>query len=100
MNRIYRITPTANQELEDLLQYLATIASFDTSDRFLKRLNQKLTKIAAFPNLGKARPEWGESYRSLPIDNYVIVYRVTEEMVEILRIISGYRDMDDLFTED
>jgi toxin ParE1/3/4 len=57
MNRIYRITPTANRELEELLQNLATIGSFDTSDRFLKRLNQKFTKIAAFPNLGKARPE-------------------------------------------
>ena len=100
MNRIYQITPTANRELEELLQNLATIASFDTSDRFLKRLNQKLIKIAAFPNLGKGRPEWGDSYRSLPIDDYIIVYRVTEEMVEILRIISGYRDMDDLFTED
>jgi toxin ParE1/3/4 len=100
MHRIYRITPTANRELEELLQNLATIASFDTSDRFLKRLNQKFIKISAFPKLGKARPEWGDSYRSLPIDNYVIVYRVTEEMVEILRIISGYRDMDDLFIED
>ncbi len=100
MNRIYCITPTANRELEELLHNLATIASFDTADRFLKRFNQKLTKIVAFPNLGKARPEWGNSYRSLPIDDYVIVYRVTEEMVEILRIISGYRDMDDLFTED
>jgi len=70
MNRIYRITPTANRDLEELLQNLATIASFDTSDRFLKRLNQKFTKIVAFPNLGKARPEWGDSYRSLAIDNY------------------------------
>jgi hypothetical protein len=52
------ITPTANRELEELLQNLATIGSFDTSDRFLKRLNQKFTKISAFPNLEKARPEW------------------------------------------
>ncbi len=98
MSRIYKITPTANHEIEEILQQLAIAGSFDTSDRFLRQITDKLTRIAAFPNLGKARPAWGETYRSLPIDDYLIVYRVTDAMVEILRVVSGYRDLDSLFS--
>ncbi|WP_353736682.1 type II toxin-antitoxin system RelE/ParE family toxin [Leptolyngbya sp. UWPOB_LEPTO1] len=56
--------------------------------------------MASFPNLGKPRKEWGENYQSLIQDNYLIVYRVTDEVVEILRVVSGYRDLDTLFNKD
>jgi toxin ParE1/3/4 len=100
VSRIYQITPKASQELEDILRYLASVAGFDSSDRFLSHFNQKLTKIAAFPNLGKPRPEWGKTHRSMTISDYLIIYRVSDDRVEILRVLSGYRDLDNLFDED
>ncbi len=99
MSRRYEITTLANQDLEVILRNIAERSGFDQADRFLNRFTQKLRNIAAFPNLGKPRREWGESYRSLLLDEYLIVYRVTEEIVEILRVVSGYRDLDTLFNE-
>ena len=97
MTRRYVITTPANIDLEDILRRVADLSGFDKSDRFLTRFSDKLKNIVSFPNLGKPRPEWGNNYRSIILDDYLIIYRVTEELVEILRIVSGYRDLDELF---
>ena len=97
MTRRYVITTPANIDLEDILRRVADLSGFDESDRFLTRFSDKLKNIVSFPNLGKPRPEWGNNYRSIILDDYLIIYRVTEELVEILRIVSGYRDLDELF---
>ncbi|MCY7336329.1 MAG: hypothetical protein LH613_08990 [Chamaesiphon sp.] len=38
--------------------------------------------------------------RSFPFSPYLIFYRQIEDGVEILRVISGYRNLSALFTED
>ena len=97
MTRRYVITTPANIDLEDILRRVADLSGFDKSDRFLTQFTEKLKNIVSFPNLGKSRPEWGNNYRSIILDDYLIIYRVTEELVEILRVVSGYRDLDELF---
>ena len=97
MTRPYVITTPANTDLEDILRRIADLSNFDQSDRFLTRFSEKLKNIVSFPNLGKPRPEWRTNYRSIVLDDYLIVYRVTEELVEILRVVNGYRDLNELF---
>jgi toxin ParE1/3/4 len=99
MPRRHIITNPANQDLEEILREIAERSSFDNADRFLKQFNEKLKNIVAFLNLGRPRQEWGENYRSLILDNYLIVYRVTDELVEVLRVVNGYRDLDTLFED-
>ena len=99
MTRRYVITSPANIDLEEILLQVAELSGFDRSDRFLARFSEKLKNIVAFPNLGKPRPEWGANYRSILLDDYLIIYRVTEELVEILRIVSGRRDLNALFQD-
>lgn len=99
MARRYVITTPANHDLEDILRDIADFAGFDQSDRFLTRFTEKLENIVAFPNLGKPRLEWGENYRSIVLNDYLILYRSTEDLVEILRLVSGRRDLDALFKD-
>lgn len=99
MARRYVITIPANQDLEEILREIANRTGFDNADRFLKQFNDKLKNIVAFPNLGKLRKEWGENYRSLTLNSYLIVYRVNDELVEVLRVVNGYRDLDRLFED-
>ncbi|ARI84480.1 type II toxin-antitoxin system RelE/ParE family toxin [Microcystis aeruginosa] len=35
----------------------------------------------------------------MPLDGYIIFYRVTDDTVEILRIVSGRQDLEALFSE-
>ncbi|NES81639.1 MAG: type II toxin-antitoxin system RelE/ParE family toxin [Moorea sp. SIO2B7] len=38
--------------------------------------------------------------RSFPIDDYLIFYRPLDNGIEILRVISGYRDLEKLFGDE
>lgn len=37
--------------------------------------------------------------RGIPVDGYIIFYRVLDERIEIMHVVSGYRDFKSLFCE-
>jgi toxin ParE1/3/4 len=43
--------------------------------------------------LGRQRDELRPGYRSFPVGQYLILYRVTDESVEIMHILHGKRDL-------
>jgi toxin ParE1/3/4 len=50
------------------------------------------------PNLGRARDEdLRPGLRSFPVGEYVILYRIEDEDVVILRVLRGSRNMAALF---
>jgi toxin ParE1/3/4 len=100
VSRTYEITAAASQDIDAILSRLAEVGGYGTADKFLKTLNKKLTNLAAFPFIGIARPEWGPYHRTIPIDRYVMVYRVTDDLVEIIRVMSGYQDLDEFFIDE
>lgn len=66
----------------------------------LRKVNQKCQRLTKFPGLGRKRDELSAGVRSISVDSYLIFYRSVEDGVEILRIVSGYRDLDALFEDD
>ncbi|MCY7406006.1 MAG: type II toxin-antitoxin system RelE/ParE family toxin [Alkalinema sp. CAN_BIN05] len=100
MNRTYEITYAASQDIDSILFGLASLGGFVSAEKFLSRLNAKLKNITVFPLMGIARPEWGEHHRTVPIDHYLVVYRVMPELVEVIRVMSGYQDLDDFFMDE
>jgi len=56
-----------------------------------------LTKIfellADFPDSGPLRPSLGSDIRIYPIDNFVVIYRVAPDAIEIVRILHAARDI-------
>ena len=57
-------------------------------------------RIAEFPHAGPPRPQWGEGIRIAIHGKYVIVYRVRDETVQVLRVVHGARDLDALFADE
>jgi toxin ParE1/3/4 len=49
--------------------------------------------------MGRNRNELMENVRSFPIDDYLLFYSPIEAGIEVLRVVSGYRDLEDLFSE-
>jgi toxin ParE1/3/4 len=99
MSKIHRFTAPASQDIESILDYIADNSSFEAAERFLSKLNQKCSNLATFPNLGRKRNELYPSLRSFPIDGYLIFYRLIEDGIEIMRVVSGNRDLDALFKD-
>jgi toxin ParE1/3/4 len=79
---------------------IADYGSFDAAERFLADLNAKCTKLARFPGMGRRRNELYAGLRSFPIDLYLIFYCEIEAGIEVTRIVSGYQDLEKLFSED
>jgi toxin ParE1/3/4 len=50
--------------------------------------------------MGRSRDELATNVRSFPVNDYLIFYRPIEEGIEILRVVSGYRDLEGLFLKD
>ena len=50
--------------------------------------------------MGKKRDELLPYLRSFPVENYLIFYRPIEEGIEVLRVVSGYRDLKRLFDDE
>jgi toxin ParE1/3/4 len=100
MNPQFRLTDSAMREIEEITAYLAKNYGFSQSEQFIKKLNSKFSKIVQFPKIGKPRDEILPGSRMLSVDRYLILYAVIGDDVEILRVVSGYRDLSKLFTDE
>ena len=70
----------------------------ETADRVVDSITNRFYLIATHPNIGRARDEdLRPGLRSFPVGEYVIVYRIQDEDVLILRVLRGSRDIGALF---
>jgi toxin ParE1/3/4 len=47
--------------------------------------------------MGRAREELLPGIRSFPFERYVVFYRVVKKTVEIVRLLHGARDIENIF---
>lgn len=83
----------------DLLEIWHFIAedSENAADRFLNLIGEKCELLAEFPKMGRLREELAPGLRSFPVKRYVIFYRPVDQGIEVVRVLSGYRDIEAIF---
>lgn len=83
----------------DLFEIWFTIAQDNrlTADRFLRKLNGKIVDLQILPTRGSPRPDIFPDARSLIVGNYLILYRINKNAVEIVRVVHGARNLAELF---
>ena len=96
----FYLTQPAIQDIERIADYMAGQTGLEQAERFLSKLDAKFARITQFPNLGRPRDEILPELRSLSMESYLIFYTATKSRVDILRVVSGYRDLASLFTDD
>jgi len=89
----------AEHDLVSILEYITRESgSVAIGAAFTDRLQAQCAKLAALPGaLGRARPELRPDIRSSAFGNYVIFFRYTLEVVNILE---GHRDTDAFFSKE
>ncbi len=96
----HRVTAQAEADLDRLWLYVAReCSSMDVATRLVDSIAERFVLLAGFPNVGRARPEFGTRARSFVVGDYIIVYDVEADYVRILRVIHGRRDIEGLFAE-
>ena len=92
MARSIRRTPQAERDLVEIWQYIADDDE-SAADRTLDRFERALLTLSEHPRAGRARPELAPDLRSDPVGNYVLFYRPTTSDIELIRVRSGYLDV-------
>ncbi len=89
---LYVINILACQDLNQIADYLATY-SLEAGDRFFSAFDYKCKQLVVFPNSGKNYDAIRPKLRGVNLDSYIIFYRVLDDGIEILRVISGRRNL-------
>jgi toxin ParE1/3/4 len=97
--RYLRITATASRDLDAISEYFLK-KSVDAGDRFVQTFNQKCQYLARFPYIGKSYARLRPGLRGLLLMDYIVFYQVVEDNIEILRVVSGYRDLRSIFANN
>jgi len=104
MNRFARYEARANQDIEEIFDYLDQRSEI-AADRFYDAVNKTVQQLLSMPELGercqfrnpltKGMRVWQVSGFS----NYLLFYRVQNDALQILRVIHGARDYAAIFNE-
>jgi plasmid stabilization system protein ParE len=87
------LTPLAYDDLDEIWTYIAG-DSEAAADRVVEELHGAMRRLAEYPGIGLYREELeDDSLRVWPVRSYLIVYREGRDQLEVLRVISGYRDL-------
>ena len=88
-------TSKAQSDLVDIWLYIAN-DSPAAADKFLDQIDSICKLLSASPVLGRSREELGRKLRSFPVGDYLLFYRPKRNGIVVVRVLSGYRDLDEL----
>jgi toxin ParE1/3/4 len=94
----YVINVLASRDLNEIADYFAE-NSLEAGEQFFRAFNRKCQQLITFPNSGKSYDAIRPDLRGLSLESYVIFYRILDDGVEILRVVSGRRNFPSLFEE-
>ncbi|PAQ03668.1 type II toxin-antitoxin system RelE/ParE family toxin [Mesorhizobium mediterraneum] len=89
-------SPAAENDLIEIWFGIATDSPL-AADRFLDAIAARILQLASFPESGPKRPDIGAEVRALTIGNYLVLYRLAKQRVEVVRFVHGARDVSALF---
>jgi toxin ParE1/3/4 len=97
-----RYSAAARNDLGEIYRYIREQSgSGETARRFVHELRQKCSVLAAAPIvMGRPRPELRADLRSHPHKSYVIFFRYLGDVLEVVNVIEGHRDIPALFREN
>ncbi|MCL1472635.1 type II toxin-antitoxin system RelE/ParE family toxin [Argonema antarcticum] len=93
----YILSPLAIQDLDEIYDYIAS-NNLDAAENFVDNVEQKCQTLAQFPNMGKSYENLLPQLRGVPVNNYVIFYRQVQNGIQVVRVLSGYRDLEAVFS--
>jgi toxin ParE1/3/4 len=63
----------------------------------LQRFSKRCKKLASFPKIGRSYDDVQVGLRGLPLEGYIILYRMIDDGIEIVRVVNGRQDLRLLF---
>ena len=96
-----RFSAAAKDDLDSIAEYIARKSGIRTvAERFARELRDKCRELARAPiRMGRSRTELRPDLRSHPHKNYVIFFRYVGDVLEVVNVLEGHRDVVAFFRE-
>jgi toxin ParE1/3/4 len=85
-------TPAAERDVVDIWLNVA-LESPIAADRLVDQIHDRALQLIGFPELGPENPEISNGMRFLTSGRYLILYRIANAHMEIVRVLHGARDL-------
>ena len=91
----YRLLPKAIIDVESIVSIIAA-DNPGAAARWLDRLLKTFETLGTMPEMGAPRFDVRPGMRLLPFGNYLILFQAIDDTAEIVRIVHGAREWEDL----
>lgn len=87
-----RLTPQALRDLDDIWGYTSEKWSAKQAERYQDGLTEAMYRLCEMPELARERIEITPAVRLHPTGSHIIVYRVAEGALDVLRVLGARQD--------
>jgi toxin ParE1/3/4 len=91
----YRLLPEAISDIESIVLTIAADNPM-AAQSWYDRLYKTFETLGAMPEMGAPRFDVRPDMRLFPLGNYLILYRAIEDSAQIVRVVHGAREWEDL----
>ena len=93
----YYLTPKAAEGIESIWDYIADDSGVRRADKVVEDIFTAIEHLAEMPGMGHGREDLAdETLLAWPVHSYLVVYR-DRRPLEVVHVVSGYRDLFELF---
>jgi toxin ParE1/3/4 len=93
-------SPEALEDIDLLWEYYTGTAGRFIADKILREIGRVVATIDDFPLAGRSRDEIRAGLRSLSASPRIVFYRLNDGRAEIVRVLDGRQDIEEIFSED
>lgn len=93
-------SPEARADLSEIWDYYVGAAGRHSADTIIRGFTEACIVLEEHPLAGRARDEVRPGLRSMAASPHIVFYRVRGRAVEIVRVLDGRRDLDEVFSRE
>ena len=93
---------SAERSLSDILDYIIENDTIENAYKIYKKIKEGAELLKVSPKQGRAVPELkvlGDKYREIIIKPWRILYTLEHDLVKVLLVIDGRRDLEEILFE-
>jgi toxin ParE1/3/4 len=91
-----KVAAAAEEDLRNIWAYVAE-HNTEAANKLIKEIISKFAILRDYPNVGREQSRLLVNLRSFVVKNYFIFYQPFEDGIEILRVLHGSRNIENIF---